>query len=554
MENLNLYPSPSFTPGLHDKSEAKEQKSALDLVGNIFREQLKSMPSAPDNIKMRLGGLLSSDYEHPNDKEIKKNLFDLSTRHLYSTLATRSHPKNLVVMGCVHPDGVGDYYHILNAAEQLKSKFPESKVTMIVSHCADNLSSKVRSPIDKRIETIFYKYTNVPNEIYPVLEQADQIIEISQCVIDPDTRKILQNKGEAYRYIGEYGYTGFAVKCDQPMGLKNNHLGIVLTDKPTTTSLLDLKHDALKTILFGTTNPSKENLENYLQTNEPFVGYIKMGSYYQMGLIYTTAAFLKNSEKHTIDLILPSVKTKYLDMEFLKSQGIGKIKIIKTENDKIIEDEIKLDDKGKELRLIDPFPLEQKDFHTLLAHTNPLVGCTGDHSVSEAFSFDRLPFYEIRYTKVGFHNDLINLAGKVGKAPHYLQQYFQEIANIYDQNQEKVMAIIAAYDNVPASFKDLENYFINKQKEITASSLKIANLMQHPELIEESQMFNELLRTQFSFNSELQNIVERQFALISHADLQKAEKEIQENYLEGRITLQEANEQLSERIKTLTFK
>lgn len=543
------YPSPGY-PGT---TNVKIQETTRDRVTSIVSDQLKLMPTVPDNIKMRVGGLIKSVNTDPGNKETKKNLFHLTTCHLYSTVVSPASQSNLVVMGMVMDDGVGDYHHILNAAESIKSKFPDTKISMLVFYMDEKLPQAIRKPIDPQIETIFFKWNQDLTDIYPMLQKADQIIDISQdSPSDKGIRDIIKQKGDKYKFIGEYGH--WRAKA---MGLKNDQLGIIIKDKPSTSSLLDLKNEALKKLLFGTSAPSKEDLENYFNTHETFVGYLKMGSYYQMGLIYTTAAFLKSSDKQTVDLMIPPVKMEYLDTQFLKEQGIGKIKVITLEEGKLIEKETVLAEKGKELRLINPFPLEQQDFHTLVAYTNPLVGCTGDHSWSEVISFDRLPFYEVRRMKIEFQKRIIKLAGFVGNDPHYLKQYLQELLNMYDPHQEKVISIIGLGDLTIESKSNEANkraldYFKNKQPQIAASALRIANLLQQPELVDEYQEFNELLRTQYSFNSTLHTIVARQLALNSHPELLKAEKEIQENYLEDRITLIQANEQLTEKITNIS--
>ncbi|MBA3237230.1 MAG: hypothetical protein H0T62_02625 [Parachlamydiaceae bacterium] len=157
--------------------------------------------------------------------------------------------------------------------------------------------------------------------------------------------------------------------------------------------------------------------------------------------------------------------------------------------------------------------------------------------------------------KVEFQKDLIKLAGNIGKKTDYLKQYFQELSNIYDCVMEKVIHSVIIYDELTGELKkqygEVLDYFKSKQQQIAESSLKIANLLQHPEIFEECCAFNELLRTQYSFNEMLRSIVERQLAFNSYPDLKNIENEIEENYLNGRISIYQANEQLAEKIKSL---
>lgn len=523
-----------------------------------FKEELDLIPSVPFNIKVRLTGLMKEVKLKPNNDNLKIDLFHLATSHLYSTMPLPSE-KKVVIIGCVLNDGVGDYYHILNAAETLKKKFSDAKITMIANHYTKNLPNMVRRPFDAEIETIFCEKEMFVDSDYshisPLLKNVDQIIEISQettGIIDYNTRHDLSK----YKLIYEYGFHVYENnEITKSMGLTNSHLGIIIKEKPQTESLCTLENEKLKEILFKTINPSEKDVEAYLSTSEPYIGYLKAGSYYQMAFIYTTVALFKSSEKQVIDLIIPEVKTTDLNKEFLKEQGIGRISSIKIENGKIIKSEFSIADNGKELRLINPFPLEQKDFYKLLMNTNPLVGCTGDHSFSEAISFDRLPFYELRKPKLWFLNSLISLAKKVGTEPYYLKQYLQEIYNILDHDQEKFIDLFKNYDGYDEEEKKSVQWtlreFKGKQFRIAKASLKIAHLLQQPEITAEFQALNELLKSQYSFNPSLINIVERQLILNTYPDLKKLENEVQKEFLNGRVTLIQAIDKINKKIKDL---
>lgn len=507
------------------------------------------LPQIPESLQWRIAQLKKLNLLNPDNREIKENLLFFSTIYFYSSVPLLLSKRSLIVMGKVFDDGVGDYYHILNAAEWIKSKFPKLNVSMLISHMDAKLPSVVRKPFDPQIEACFFNSDEIPANVYFMLQQSDHIIEMSQKIRDQEIEEIINYKRDRYRFIGEYGYSS-----KHPMGLKFDHLGIIIKDKAPTDSLLFLKNGGLKHFLFGTDAPSMDDVDKYLSTHEPYIAYLKVGSYYQTGFIYTTAALFRSSPKQTIDLILPKIKMEYLHTGFLKDQGIAKIKVIKIKKEQVFKEEFILAKEGKELRLIDPFPLEQVDFYTLLNCTNPLVGCTGDHSITEAISFNRVPFYELRTVKKVFMSHLIMLSKYIGKSPFYLKQYFEELANIYDPAQSVIIDSMKTYDELPdeASKKQWQKpllYLKKKQPQIAASALKIANLLQQPELINEVRNLNMFLRVNFSFNPLLQNIVERQLALSTFKDLKKLEKKVRENYLEDNITLDEALGRLVERIQ-----
>jgi len=388
--------------------------------------------------------------------------------------------------------------------------------------------------------------------------QRSHIIEVSQKSVDRKIAKITQGKQDRYKYIGEYGYS----PTHESMGVECNNLGIIIKDIPPTSSLLDLKNPPLKEFLLSSKTPTRSDLKTYLKTHEIFIAYLKAGSYYQTGFIYTAAALSKFSGKQTLDLIIPQVNLNCLHTEFLKQQGIAKIQIIKIQEGRVTQEEISLSEKGKALRMINPFPLEQIDFHTLLTCTYPLVGCTGDHSFNEAVSFDRIPFYELRSAKTSFINHLIALAEHVGEEPFYLKQYFEKLASIYDRAQGVVIDSMAHYNKLPDEASKAENrekskknfdHLEKKQTRIAESALKIAELLRQPKFVEEVQKLNSFLRENFSFNAVLQNIVERDLALANCEDLRKLEGTIREDYLKDRITLNQAVELLEESIQNGTF-
>lgn len=111
-----------------------------------------------------------------------------------------------------------------------------------------------------------------------------------------------------------------------------------------------------------------------------------------------------------------------------------------------------------------------------------------------------------------------------------------------------------ATDNELEGKRQALDHFKLIQPKIAQSALKIAALLQHFELFEEAVNLNLFLRTNFSFNPLLQNIVERNLALMSHSSLKRAERQIRISYLEGRILLSEAIKQLVASIQDFTSK
>src|SRR5581483_6538268 len=510
-----------------------------------------TIPDAPAYLKIRLQGLKKCADLHPEDKKAREIFFFFSTVYFYSKIPLDK--KHIVCGGYVFNDGVGDYYHVLNSAEWIKSKFPSFQVSMFINHHDKRCPNVVRKPIDPDIQVHFCAVgEKISDEAYTMLRDADYFIEMSQWSNNRDVLNIIEQKVGRYMFIGEYG-----LKTKMAMGIKPDQLGIVIKDPIQPTSLNHLNHSALKEILFGTSTPSEADLKNYFQWHCSFFSYLKMGSYCQSALIYTVSALLALSGSKIADLIVPKVKTEFLDLDFLKQQGIAKIQVISFEKNQTSIEEISLSNEGGVLRLINPFPLEQSDFYSLMTSTSFLVGCTGDNSLSEVLSFGRLPFYELRELKKEFWEQLITISHNQ-KGMH-LKEYLQELYYLYDDALEDIIKIMDIYDKVSGNIDELPEigreavqkglaYFKSKQSAIATSALKLARLIMKPELLREYQRLNVFLRNNCSFNPLLTHMVERALALASHPFLKDAVKSIEKSYLLDEITIQEAYELLTTEI------
>lgn len=70
---------------------------------------------------------------------------------------------------------------------------------------------------------------------------------------------------------------------------------------------------------------------------------------------------------------------------------------------------------GRQLRLVNVFPLTNNQMLTMMAHTHPLVQVTGDQSLSEVIALAQLkagvfPFYQMMEWKLGLYHNWLELA------------------------------------------------------------------------------------------------------------------------------------------------
>ena len=530
----------------------KTSLEVQNIVKTVVDPQLQDLPPIPENIQMRVALNLDLIKQETDPDEIQKRkafVFNFSTFHLYSELATLCPERTIAVVGYVLPDGFGDYYHIVNAAKTIRENCPNLKVRIVVCHVDENLPNVIRKPAD--IALYFFRFIDLDSitdmkecirvydsispsiqEAKKLIAEADLVLEISQAIQRNRYYNDISGSGlDGYTYIAEYEASYYPPTAFA-MGIASNHLGIVVKHKPATTSLLNLQNEPLKNILFGTEHPSEKDLENYLNTHEPVFGYLKWRSYCGLAFIYTTAACLKSSQK-TIDLIIPPIKINCISTDFLKEQGISKLVIIKKENGNWIPEEHIFSNTGKTLRLISPFPLDQEDFFTLTLHSHPWIGCTGDLSWSEVVSFDRLPFYEMIKVKQKFCSRLCELADYVDPTK-LLRKYFELLMEISSEKD---------FNASNESVKE------ETQNKLTQQALILAQLLQQPELYHSARKLNELLRTHHSFHPVLINLVKKELAFHCHSDLCSMRSAIFYPYVRGDISLVEAHRQLSEKIQ-----
>lgn len=400
--------------------------------------------------------------QYKTQKLLRKNqptkaLFHFATQHLFLPLADKSlqlKEKKIAICGQVHTDGVGDYYHILHTAEQIKKIFPTVHITIIPQFNHLQLPAALKVPDPSQFDTLLSLYDEIPQNYLDKIRTADLMLDVSS--------KSHFDKPKNHLFISEYCDHHFA------MGVAEEGLGIGVKDKPTYQSLDRLSHSPLKSLLFDSQNDTQAPQRNYTQHHDLYSSYLKRGSYHQMAFLYTVAALSKESPKPYLDVCIPDLDFSILDMEGLKKFGIGKILSVKWANGQQIEIETVLSSKGKTLRLINPYPLTQEDFYLLMLNSLPPFGCTGDNSISETLSFDLFPFYEIMGVKGSFWDSMIRLAADVGAPHHYLQQYFKELLDIIPfKGLTNVNRLRMFYDTLPRKIPRYQQTIQNSWMELT---------------------------------------------------------------------------------------
>ena len=250
-------------------------------IHKLAFEQLKLLPADfPDYLKFQSARLLKLTKSWPTDFDLqiesitrKTSLFHLATRHLYSQLMPAN--PSFALIGHIHDDGIGDYYHLLAAAEQINKDYPNAKIHIVAVFKSSDIPHHLKIFNPSIFETILCNYDNFSQDTLNNLKSADLVVEVSQKVCTSIERLLPR-----CAFIGEYGHPHET----RPMGVSENHLGLFIRDMPKTESLLELKNVMLKQLLFNTTLPTKNDLEIYLKQHEPFTAYLKSGFFLSAGL------------------------------------------------------------------------------------------------------------------------------------------------------------------------------------------------------------------------------------------------------------------------------
>lgn len=156
----------------------------------------------------------------------------------------------------------------------------------------------------------------------------------------------------------------------------------------------------------------------------------------------------------------------------------------------------------KTLRLINPFPLLPEDMQLLMRVSAAPIGCTGDNSISEVFSYDRIPFYESPGIK-GFDWSLISLAKEYFQSDNLCIQYLELVSNLYYKGGVHKDAAF-----LKNGLEQMPQLLLNKQ------------------LALEMNQFIQFLKKHYNFNEVLVDIVSREVLRKQFPELKAKEKEL----------------------------
>lgn len=441
--------------------------------------------------------------------EKDSHLFQLATESCYDSFNVRG--KKIVVTGEVSSDGWGDYFQMWLTANNLAKTMPE--ISVLISAELTNRQLPPQAPkAPQNVENLILIDSDEAKkrEVENKLKKADLLISIPHGYApNPGKKPVLR--------VEEYG---FNPNAEYALGLSvasNKIVGIPLTVVSKAESIQELSHTSLR--------------DHLLDENRPFyVGYLKeeqaSNERHRAGFVLAAAA-VQNTLSADIDIVCPFNDINELDINSLQKLNIGRVVLLERDRNSELKEKqfVAVSPAGREIRILNPFPISNEDWMLLLKFCEPLVGCTGDMSFSEVISNKKIPFYQIRWHKVEFMEQLIEFCG-------------------FDYHED-----YNRFHRVLKLFNDclVEN---SKSTDLPENFLAIGRLVDE-QLVSECQKFANRIEQHYCANAILASRVKRELAYAQYPELKKIENEIFTKWENGEITLQKAREMISYHLYTI---
>lgn len=396
-----------------------------------------------------------------------------------TTKTAKTRKKNLVFITHAPQGTLGDPSSALKLIEAMKKKYGESLNVHLIVNVKPEYLPKVKGIVPKNVRftpiqlsSLERNFTQKENPklnellrrsdsiiLYPTphhftAEQLGEIKAFGKCVVAATEYDIdiIRNK-EGLLLLRGINYIG--------TGLGNNirgkkNVGLFLTDENTQkkshwiSSIDDPKDVKLRNFILKideTQAPHQdlpEREESYFNSHDLYFGYYNnLDSQYSNSLVgpyeFIETCILKSIKKNAgsvpkvIDIIAPvSMNPKGLStitnideiikeillnfdnvtVEYYRKDDAGELKCVKKEGAGELT-----------LRIINGFPIAQTTMNYLMKGSDPLCMVTGDQSISEAISNEKIFLYQIMDWKHAFFKELVKTAENYFGAESKLSQF-----------------------------------------------------------------------------------------------------------------------------------
>ncbi len=563
-----LRQNPSLQSTL-DKIDTYRTQNNVSIVDSLKRECIAQYPLFDFKTPKKLLSLMPSyalllaakrveaiQKPHEYAAEVHyRSSFQIATRPLYHSFTHL--PGNVIVVVRNAEDGFGDHAHGVAVCNEILAHFPQVTLSY---HGFFEQRLKDLPFLAKPAEGCSNHSHSVWNKDLPEVENqlgaAACILQVSyQDEIKPIHSRLRELKRKpAYSFLGEYGETHKNNRHIDPehllnMGLHSDNEGIFFKEIPFT-PLHQLTDKTLCQLLFNTHAPTKEISEKYLQQNHLHIFYHKMSCFYNVSDLYICAEYHQNDEK-PIDILMSLaydmqwlIDYNVLNLDVLKKFGIKQVRYIKKG---IIDKIIPIGSTGKEMRIIHPGFLEQKDFYTLMANCEEPIGCTGDQSLSDGFSLkdangswmDKVLYYELRCLKKTLFSAWRNLAKKLGC--HLVDEYLATTKTVLDDGSEY------ALENFKGGHIPNETHlelFKQMAPKMESAAHRIAQLLRNPEFKNQWKTVNAILRQYHDVRPHIRDIVARHLVFHHFPEAYVFESKLYEEFRRGKKNLEQAHHEL----------
>lgn len=276
------------------------------------------------------------------------------------------------------------------------------------------------------------------------------------------------------------------------------------------------KDPKLPLFLWNTVDPTSEMFLEYSKTHNLHVGYLHQIAQQRQVFIHLLC-LMHRSDPRSMDILLPRFQEEEFDVlnpDWLAAQGITKV--ISIDFDRPTPEVLVVQTQAvsnKTVRLIHVLPIPSSDFEKCLEISEPIVGCTGDGSLSESLMFDKIPYYELRKHKLA------------------TREAFQQLAEDLDLK------------NVTAYFEEIANYK-NIPPEVSAE--RLCRILEQVCFKKEWQDLLKFIKQYYCFEEALVSHLNRQILMNEKSSLMEKEEEFVRKYLEGNISASQAYAKMSQ--------
>lgn len=535
-------------------STKKEEDGLQEVVTRFFLSLESAYFSIPDKLPTRYSVRLkkalhfmettTKSNKNRFGKKMLKCVFDSTTQFLYREFDLSKKKFHILVTGVVTNDGMGDYFHMVHAAEKLEKAFPGATITIGAE--VEKLKSRRDRFFLSKFSTILWgiQKKESPSSIdfedpiegaeerakcLRVAETASLVLDLPHMSYESSIRDDVPESVPYLRLV-EYGSSSFLRTdyIDGGMGVAPCELGLIWkTPQSLEEGVSSISDTRLNTFLLQRETLSDSALSpsaSYRQTHVLHFAYLHADV---TPFIKICLAYNRENEVPFIDIVVPEKFMTELAvqsyLEPLEEQGyLSQIKEVHTfqkdlEKGTLIFKSKQISETGKTLRLINPFPLPNEDVQRLILLSSGCVGCTGDLSVSEVFASERLPFY---------------------RAPRHKSRFLDSILNV-------------AKDLFQSSDSPLVNYlsYLKRTSFYKTQIEEIGKLLQNKSLYKEMGIFSAHLKAHYDFDEVLVDLVSRVFVQEEVPGLKKKSQKMFNAYTKKKQSLVSCYEEYQSSIK-----